>query len=74
MIFPYFYNSLNAGSPKVKGYKVDQLGQHLPEQDVALLSDSHDEGPAAAAHCAAAVGVFLPIGRSHSVRESPTRC
>ena len=27
MIFPYFYNSFNAGSPKVKGYKVDQLGQ-----------------------------------------------
>ncbi|MDX6562084.1 MAG: peptide/nickel transport system substrate-binding protein, partial [Gaiellales bacterium] len=27
VIFPYFYNSLNAGSPKVQGYKVDQLGQ-----------------------------------------------
>jgi peptide/nickel transport system substrate-binding protein len=27
VIFPYFYNSLNAGSPKVTGYKVDQLGQ-----------------------------------------------
>jgi peptide/nickel transport system substrate-binding protein len=27
VIFPYFYNSFNAGSPKVKGYKVDQLGQ-----------------------------------------------
>ena len=27
IIFPYFYNSLNAGSPKVKGYKVDQLGE-----------------------------------------------
>ena len=27
MIFPYFYNSLNAGSPKVTGFKVDQLGQ-----------------------------------------------
>jgi peptide/nickel transport system substrate-binding protein len=26
VIFPYFYNSLNAGSPKVTGYKVDQLG------------------------------------------------
>jgi peptide/nickel transport system substrate-binding protein len=26
VIFPYFYNSLNAGSPKVQGYKVDQLG------------------------------------------------
>jgi peptide/nickel transport system substrate-binding protein len=26
VIFPYFYNSLNAGSPKVAGYKVDQLG------------------------------------------------
>ncbi|MDX6628019.1 MAG: peptide/nickel transport system substrate-binding protein [Gaiellales bacterium] len=27
VIFPYFYNSLNAGNPKVKGYLVDQLGQ-----------------------------------------------
>jgi peptide/nickel transport system substrate-binding protein len=27
VIFPYFYNSLNAGSPKVTGYLVDQLGQ-----------------------------------------------
>ena len=27
VIFPYFYNSLDAGSPKVKGYKVDQLGE-----------------------------------------------
>ena len=27
VIFPYFYNSFNAGSPKVKGYQVDQLGQ-----------------------------------------------
>jgi peptide/nickel transport system substrate-binding protein len=27
VIFPYFYNSLNAGSPKVQGYLVDQLGQ-----------------------------------------------
>ena len=27
VIFPYFYNSLNAGSPKVTGFKVDQLGQ-----------------------------------------------
>ncbi len=27
IIFPYFYNSLNAGSPKVQGYLVDQLGQ-----------------------------------------------
>jgi peptide/nickel transport system substrate-binding protein len=26
VIFPYFYNSLNAGSPKVQGYAVDQLG------------------------------------------------
>jgi peptide/nickel transport system substrate-binding protein len=26
VIFPYFYNSLNAGSPKVQGYTVDQLG------------------------------------------------
>jgi peptide/nickel transport system substrate-binding protein len=26
VIFPYFYNSLNAGSPKVQGYSVDQLG------------------------------------------------
>ena len=26
VVFPYFYNSLNAGSPKVEGYKVDQLG------------------------------------------------
>ena len=26
VIFPYFYNSLNAGSPKVQGYLVDQLG------------------------------------------------
>jgi peptide/nickel transport system substrate-binding protein len=26
IVFPYFYNSLNAGSPKVQGYKVDQLG------------------------------------------------
>ena len=27
VIFPYFYNSLDAGSPKVQGYKVDQLGE-----------------------------------------------
>ncbi len=27
VIFPYFYNSFNAGSPKVKGYQVDQLGE-----------------------------------------------
>jgi peptide/nickel transport system substrate-binding protein len=27
VIFPYFYNSLNAGSPKVQGYLVDQLGE-----------------------------------------------
>ena len=27
VVFPYFYNSLNAGSPKVTGFKVDQLGQ-----------------------------------------------
>ena len=27
VIFPYFYNSLDAGSTKVKGYKVDQLGE-----------------------------------------------
>ena len=27
VIFPYFYNSFNAGSKKVQGYKVDQLGE-----------------------------------------------
>jgi peptide/nickel transport system substrate-binding protein len=27
VIFPYFYNSLDAGSTKVQGYKVDQLGE-----------------------------------------------
>ena len=27
VIFPYFYNSFNAGSKKVKGYQVDQLGE-----------------------------------------------
>ena len=27
VIFPYFYNSFNAGSKKVQGYLVDQLGQ-----------------------------------------------
>ena len=27
MIFPYFYISLDAGSTKVQGYKVDQLGE-----------------------------------------------
>jgi peptide/nickel transport system substrate-binding protein len=27
VIFPYFYNSLDAGSTKVTGYKVDQLGE-----------------------------------------------
>jgi peptide/nickel transport system substrate-binding protein len=27
VIFPYFYNSLNAGSPNVNGFLVDQLGQ-----------------------------------------------
>jgi peptide/nickel transport system substrate-binding protein len=27
IIFPYFYNSIDAGSPKLKGYAVDQLGE-----------------------------------------------
>jgi len=27
VIFPYFYNSFNAGSKRVQGYKVDQLGE-----------------------------------------------
>jgi peptide/nickel transport system substrate-binding protein len=27
IIFPYFYNSIDAASPKLKGYAVDQLGE-----------------------------------------------
>ena len=27
IIFPYFYNSIDAGSPKLQGYAVDQLGE-----------------------------------------------
>jgi peptide/nickel transport system substrate-binding protein len=27
VIFPYFYNSIDAGSTKIKGYEVDQLGE-----------------------------------------------
>ena len=38
VIFPYFYNSLDAGSKKVKGYKADAARPDVPEQDVARLA------------------------------------
>ena len=36
VIFPYFYNSIDAGSPKVQGYLVDQLGsEYLSKTSLA---------------------------------------
>ena len=40
VIFPYFYNSFNAGSQEGQGLPGRSARRDLPEQDVALLSDS----------------------------------
>ena len=76
VIFPYFYNSLNAGSQEGLGIQSRPARRDLSEQDVARPERRRAMNARRPPRiCAAAVGVSpRTAGDTRSMRQSPTRC